>query len=347
MNRELLSKAFGDIDESFIAQAYRPVPEDASGSSGRSIHMKKKRILTLALAAILLLSLGVAAYAKGWMAPIFHSARYAFPEPEERKPELEEYYAEAEEKNAAFEAAEQYMNERGPAPESVPLPELGDCEVTVLERYYNGNMLALGVHLETDIPDFAVVYEPVEDIRERATFLEFVDLQDSDDDLDALLAAGRLPRELYDRLLAERTDYAKKYGLHRQSSITLDGMLKNALPPEEYEAAWRLLLETGQLCVVRNNLYVSDHILMEDGTDLGETNNFPFSFDPSIPPGSLFIEAFDLPEAAWGLDSLNFQLIVRHVQTFYYMEGLDGPVRSYSERVGEALVPFCVENAEG
>lgn len=29
MNRELLAKAFGDIDEQLIAQAYRPAPEDA------------------------------------------------------------------------------------------------------------------------------------------------------------------------------------------------------------------------------------------------------------------------------------------------------------------------------
>jgi len=344
MNRELLSKAFGDIDESFIAQAYRPVPEDTSGSSGKSIRLKKKRILTLALAAALLLSLSVAAYAKGWMAPIFHSARYVIPDPEDRRPDREAYYTEIEEKNAVFEAAEQYMNERGPTPESVHLPELDDSEISLLERYYNGNMLALGVHLETDLPDFAVVYELEEDIREKATFLEFVDLQDSDDDLDALLAAG-MQRDIYDRILEDRTDYAKKYNLRRQSAITLDGMLEQALPPEEYEAAWNLLLETGQLCVVRNHLFISDHILMEDGTDLGETNNFPFYFDPSIPPGSLFIQAFELPEAARGLDSLTFQLIVRHVQTFYYMDGLYGSVRSYSNPVGETLVSFRVENA--
>ena len=63
MNRELLSKALGEIDECFIAEAYRPVPEDASGSSERIVHMKKKRIITFALAAALILSLGVVAYA--------------------------------------------------------------------------------------------------------------------------------------------------------------------------------------------------------------------------------------------------------------------------------------------
>ena len=63
MNRELLSKALCEIDESFIAEAYRPVPEAASGPSERIVHMKKKRIITFALAAALILALGATAYA--------------------------------------------------------------------------------------------------------------------------------------------------------------------------------------------------------------------------------------------------------------------------------------------
>ena len=62
MKRELLSKAFGDIDESFILEAYCPVSEDASGSPERIVHMKK-RIITFALAAALMLALGITAYA--------------------------------------------------------------------------------------------------------------------------------------------------------------------------------------------------------------------------------------------------------------------------------------------
>lgn len=65
MNRELLLKAFGEIDEKYIAEAYRPVSEDASGSPERIVHMRKKRIITLALAAALLISLGIAAYSAG------------------------------------------------------------------------------------------------------------------------------------------------------------------------------------------------------------------------------------------------------------------------------------------
>ena len=65
MNRELLLKAFGDMDEGFIAEAYRLLPEAAASPSERIVHLKKKRIITLALAAALLLSLGIAAWSAG------------------------------------------------------------------------------------------------------------------------------------------------------------------------------------------------------------------------------------------------------------------------------------------
>ena len=65
MKRELLLKAFGDIDESYIAEAYRPAPEAAPEPSERIVHLNRKKIITLALAAVLLLSLGIAAYSAG------------------------------------------------------------------------------------------------------------------------------------------------------------------------------------------------------------------------------------------------------------------------------------------
>lgn len=62
MKRELLSKALGDIDENYIAEAYG-FAQHTAGSSERIVHMRKKRIITFALAAVLLLGLGAAAYA--------------------------------------------------------------------------------------------------------------------------------------------------------------------------------------------------------------------------------------------------------------------------------------------
>ncbi len=63
MKRETLSEAIGGIDSRYLAEATAPAPVGASGPSERIRPMKKKRIITLALAAALLLSLGVVAYA--------------------------------------------------------------------------------------------------------------------------------------------------------------------------------------------------------------------------------------------------------------------------------------------
>ncbi len=63
MNRELLSKAVGAIDDRYVAEARFPLPEEASGPSERIVHMKKKRIISLAIAAVLMLSLSISAFA--------------------------------------------------------------------------------------------------------------------------------------------------------------------------------------------------------------------------------------------------------------------------------------------
>lgn len=62
MRRELLSKALSDIDDRYIAEAYCPARSSASGSE-RSIHVRKKRFITLGLVAAILMTLSVAAYA--------------------------------------------------------------------------------------------------------------------------------------------------------------------------------------------------------------------------------------------------------------------------------------------
>ncbi|MGM9614070.1 MAG: hypothetical protein ACI3W7_00895 [Oscillospiraceae bacterium] len=63
MKRERLSKAFGDMEERFVLEAYCPIPEEALSASERIVHMKKKRLITIALAAALMLALGLTAYA--------------------------------------------------------------------------------------------------------------------------------------------------------------------------------------------------------------------------------------------------------------------------------------------
>ena len=63
MNREYISQVIGNLDDRHIADCVQYAPGGIAASSERSRHVNVKRIITLALAAALILSLGVTAYA--------------------------------------------------------------------------------------------------------------------------------------------------------------------------------------------------------------------------------------------------------------------------------------------
>ena len=92
MSREELFLAVGQIRGCFVAEAVRYDPEMAAGASERSIPMKSKRIVTLALAAALILALGATAFA------VFSSFSYRIPDADEtfriHYPEAAGNYAE-------------------------------------------------------------------------------------------------------------------------------------------------------------------------------------------------------------------------------------------------------------
>ena len=64
MKRETAFQALSGLDDHYIAETVRYMPP-AAGASERKSTMKSKRIITLALAAALILALGVTAYALG------------------------------------------------------------------------------------------------------------------------------------------------------------------------------------------------------------------------------------------------------------------------------------------
>lgn len=63
MNRDKLFDALANIDQRYVGEALRYAPEAASGSPGRIVQLKKKKIISFALAAALMLSLSIAAFA--------------------------------------------------------------------------------------------------------------------------------------------------------------------------------------------------------------------------------------------------------------------------------------------
>ena len=85
MKRETITQMLNGIDEQYISEA--AIPDFEQEGPERIVPMKKKRIITLALAAALLIALGVTAYAGGW----FDRKQVIIVEPRSTKnPEAEE-----------------------------------------------------------------------------------------------------------------------------------------------------------------------------------------------------------------------------------------------------------------
>ena len=186
-------------------------------------------------------------------------------------------------------------------------------------------------------PKLETGYEPDAELKQRINNVAFFHDVKGNDHLDILLSEG-MEKEIYDSYLNNRSSPARKYDLRHQSAIELDMMLQSRLSAEEYEQAWQALERDGHICVVESSVFISDHILMDDGTDLGMNTQ-------ETTENGIFIEAGNLPEKAKGLDTLNIQLKVRHILTYYYME-LGGPAYYCTELADEVLLPFSVENAE-
>lgn len=183
MNRELLSKALCEIDESFLAEAYRPVPEAASGSPERIVPMRKKRIITFALAAALILALGVTAYATGFVSAIADLARSFYkPVPDE------------EMRNERPEAADFFENWNSQMDEWIEIGENSDkttqsaeleegTTISLTENYYDGERIALSYVLNAEGPRIDYAFGPdheyFELLSESDGLLWYQDLSDA------------------------------------------------------------------------------------------------------------------------------------------------------------------------
>ena len=63
MNREQVFDTIGGIDDAYVAETARYTPGDADSAPERIVHMNKKRWITFMIAAVLMLTLSVTAYA--------------------------------------------------------------------------------------------------------------------------------------------------------------------------------------------------------------------------------------------------------------------------------------------
>ncbi len=383
MNREYLWQVLDGVDERHIAAAMRFEPTDPSALRERRTDMKRndtharrpvKRLALAALAAALVLALGVTAYAAGWLDSIFGQAARKINTNDPSEERIE----------AAAEAVAQSPQE----PESQRLPAFDGSKLTLKESYYDGQGLLLGVDLDAAEPDPVVGYEPDETLLERIvqpnqTYQIYYSTQEDldrmrqdieehyqgtadyddlmaqadrqeallaagdPDDLDVELDAGCITREQYDDIMALRSARAAAAGLHYESAIRLDAFLKRELAGEAYEKFWDILESDGAVCVVMEDLYVGDHMLAEDGVDLAAmqtgVEGGTFVEAQSDAEGKGYLTAA-LPEQLRGLDELHIQLKVKGGPVYYYMT-LDGRAYALHEQGEEQMVSFTIPNS--
>ncbi len=383
MNREYLWQVLDRVDDRHIAAAMRFEPRDPSALRERRTDMKRthtyarrpvKRLALAALAAALVLALGVTAYAAGWLDSIFGQAARMINTNDGSEDRVE--------------AAAEAVAESPQAPESQPLPAFDGSKLTLKESYYDGQGLLLGVDLDAARPDPVVGYEPDQALLERITepnqtyqlyystredleemrqsieenyqgtadyddLMAQIDRQEAllaagdPDDLDVELDAGSITREQYDDIMALRSERAAGAGLHYESAIWLDAFLKQELTEEDYAEFWDILERDGGACVVIEDLYVGDHMLAEDDVDLAAmqtgVEGGAFVEAQSDAAGKGYLTA-DLPEALRDLDEIHVRLKVKGGPVYYYMT-LDGRAYALHDQAEEQLVPFTIPNS--
>lgn len=118
MKRETISKALNGLDDSFISESAVFSPDAMQGSPERIVHMKKKRIVTFALAAALILSLGIVAYAAdffGLRALLMADSSYiSLTQPQDVPEEMDDVIRDKIEKSiAAWAEWTEWKNDNG------------------------------------------------------------------------------------------------------------------------------------------------------------------------------------------------------------------------------------------
>ena len=148
MTREQLSRIICNLDERQIAEAHQFDPDLCGRSPERNVYMKKKRIITFVLAAALILSLGVVAYATGLVSAIAEAAReLSLPVPNEEMSW-----------NSKMDELIEIGENSDKIAQSVELED--GTTITLTENFYDGERLALSYVLNTDGPSIDYSFGP-------------------------------------------------------------------------------------------------------------------------------------------------------------------------------------------
>lgn len=286
MKSEKLYEAFTYIDDRYLDIADGPPKE-----SIKMKHYSYKRAITFALAAALCISiLAVTAVAAGWIPGIFNALQEKYPE-----------------EKVLFEAAANANTEAEPTVKAIP--QLDYSNFVMYEKYYDGETILLGYDIDAFLPESFVCYE---------MDTEVLDLMKARDDFGSISW-----EQEQDWMSTPKTEYARKNNLSG-SAADMDRMFKDMLSAEAYEEAWKTLLENGYVCVANYDLWVGDHILVND-VDMFETigpENSTLRTEYETEEGKC-IKLNPLPEIAQNKDAVTVALNMRSCLMYWYMD-LDG-----------------------
>ena len=275
MNRKLLSKAISGIAEKYVAECESYTPEHSGGIT--------RKILTLVLAACLILGLSAAAYATGilpswitgWVQSIFLEA--PTDELRQSRPDYAQWLDEQWETRAALEE----MGEKAQPANEEKTPEgLDSGSITLLESCYDGVKFSMACRfappqrpmtfaISLDDPQFAELKEPQPDCS------------------------------------ASGADW-KAY-VRGQADF---GQIQQRLEAE------------GHVGFTTYDFFVSDHVLV-NGEDPGFSHTEPEDNDGIFYVDPYYTSVFgpELPESCRNLDHIEVTFTVRCCETHYWLDG--------------------------
>lgn len=274
-----------------VDDRYLNMAEDFRKESDEMKFTWKRKSLTVLLAAVVCVSmLAMTAMAEGWIPGIFKQLKDENP-----------WDADL------FEVAAQANTEI--VPEIVEIPKMDASKFVLLEKYYDGETILMGYDLDVLIPEPVVGFRPDKELMRSIK-----------------RAPGNIgaPYASEDKELREK---AEKYHLSASSYYVAEEM-KNTLPQEEYEKAWQILEEQGWVCMVTQEAWIGDHILL----------NGQEYYDPESNPDGLRVDYKTeygdcirlevLPEGVRNQDSVAVTLKVMTGIQYWYMD-LEGNGRVY------------------
>ncbi len=292
MSGKQIFEALNEVDDRYlsIAEDFRKESNVMKKSNGI-----KRKSLTVLLAAVICISmLAVTAMATGWIPGIFKELK-------------EENPWDAE----LFEAAAQANTEI--IPEIVEIPKMDASKFVLLEKYYDGETILMGYDLDVLIPEPVVGFQPDEMLMRK-------------------IKRGTKASDIgwgsaQEWQKADSIEKAKKYNLS-ESTFAMEKMMKGTLPEEEYEKAWQLLETQGWVCVVTQDAWIGDHILLNghEYFDL-DTNPDGLRTDYVTEYGDC-IRLEVLPEAVRNQDTITVTMKVKTGVQYWYMD-LEGNGRVY------------------